>query len=46
MDAMFIYYCVYSDLRDELFFEKEGEKKSGSVDFEIGDSSTYTCIER
>ena len=37
---MFVYHFVDSDLRVEIFFEKEEAAENGCVDFKIGDIGT------
>ena len=41
IDSTFAYHFVDLDLRVEIFFDKERLTENGSVDFEIGDVSTF-----
>ena len=40
IDSMFVYHFVHTDLRVEIFLEKEGAAENGSVDFKIGYTGT------
>ena len=44
IDIMFVYHFVDSDLKIEIFFEKEGLAENGGVDFEIGDIGTSALL--
>ena len=41
---MTVYHFVDPEVRVEIFFKKGGTIETGEVHFEIGGSSTYTCI--
>ena len=43
---MFVYHFVDSDLRVEIFLEKEETTENGSIDFEIGDIGTSAHLYR
>ena len=41
---MFVYHFVYPNLAVEILSEKAGKQKTGGVDFEIEDSSTFVFL--
>ena len=44
IDSMFVYHFIDSDLRAEMFFEKEQTAENGVVDFEIGEIGTFPLL--
>ena len=41
---MFVYHFVYPNLAVEILSEKAGKQKTGGVDFEVEDSSTFVFL--